>query len=75
MKLKLKQKIVIMVMLAALLPVLVMAALTYFQKERVDQTVLEQMRDLSEKNLKETALGVYNMCRIANDLILENLSD
>lgn len=75
MKLKLKQKIVIMVMLAALLPVLVMAALTYFQKERVDQTVLEQMRDLSEKNLKETAMGVYNMCRIANDLILENLSD
>lgn len=75
MKLKLKQKIVIMVMLAALLPVLVMAALTYFQKERVDQTVLEQMRDLSEKNLKETALGVYNMCRIANDLIREQLSD
>ena len=75
MKLKLKQKIVIMVMLAALLPVLVMAVLTYFQKERVNQTVLEQMRDLSEKNLKETALSVYNMCRIANDLILENLSD
>ena len=75
MKLKLKQKIVIMVMLAALLPVLVMAALTYFQKERVDQTVLEQMRELSEKNLKETALGVYNMCRIANDLLQNKLSD
>jgi len=74
MKLKLKQKIVIMVMLAALLPVLVMAALTYFQKERVDQTVLEQMRDLSQKNLKETATGVYNMCRIANDLLLRELS-
>ena len=74
MKLKLKQKIVIMVMLAALLPVLVMTALTYFQKERVDQTVLEQMRDLSQKNLKETALSVYNMCRIANDLLLRELS-
>ncbi len=74
MKLKLKQKIVIMVMLAALLPVLVMAALTYFQKERVNQTVLEQMRDLSQKNLKETAMGVYNMCRIANDLLLGELS-
>ncbi len=75
MKLKLKQKIVIMVMLAALLPVLVMAALTYFQKERVNQAVLEQMRDLSQKNLKETAMGVYNMCRIANDLLQNKLSD
>ena len=75
MKLKLKQKIVIMVIFAALLPVLVMAALTYFQKERVDQTVLEQMRILSEKNLKDMALNVYNMCRIADDLIVENLSD
>jgi methyl-accepting chemotaxis protein WspA len=75
MKLKLKQKIVIMVMLASLLPVLAMATLTFFQKERLDQTVLEQMRDLSEKNLKDMALNVYNMCRIAHDLILENLSD
>ena len=75
MKLKLKQKIVIMVMFAALLPVIVMATLTYFQKERVDQTVLEQMRLLSEKNLKDMALNVYNMCRIADDLIEKNLSD
>ncbi|MFA6101479.1 MAG: methyl-accepting chemotaxis protein [Victivallaceae bacterium] len=75
MKLKLKQKIVIMVMLASLLPVLVMAALTYFQKERVDQTVLEQMRSLSAKDLKETAMGVYNMCRIADDLLHEKLLD
>ena len=75
MKLKLKQKIVIMVILASLLPVLVMATLTYFQKERVDQTVLEQMRSLSAKDLKETAMGVYNMCRIADELLQDKLSD
>ncbi|MEI8246541.1 MAG: methyl-accepting chemotaxis protein [Lentisphaerota bacterium] len=37
--------------------------------------MLEQMRDLSQKNLKETAMGVYNMCRIANDLLQNKLSD
>ena len=75
MKLKLKHKIVIMVMLAALLPVSIMSVRGYFLRAQIDNTVLEQMRDLSEKNLKEMALSVYNMCKIANNLLQEKLSD
>lgn len=74
MNLKLKQKIVIMVLLAALLPIGTAFVRSFMIREQVSQKVLEQMRAISEHDLKETAVSIYNMCRIANDLILEELS-
>ncbi len=75
MKLKLKHKVVIIVMIAALLPLTIMFIRGFIMREQINNTVLEQMRKESEKNLKETALSIYNMCRIANELITDNLSD
>ncbi len=71
---KLKQKIVLMAISASLLPQLAMGLLTIYQKEKVSQTVTKQMRGMSEKNLKDLAISAYDMCRIANELLLEELS-
>ncbi len=75
MALKLKHKIVLIVIAASLLPLLIMALLTYYQKERIGQTVIDQTRELSRNHLRDMALNVYDMCRIANDLITKQLTD
>jgi methyl-accepting chemotaxis protein WspA len=52
-----------------------MTVRAFYLRDKINATVLEQVRELNERNLKETALSVYNMCKIANELLLEQLSD
>ena len=75
MRIRLKQRIVLMAVLASLLPVVAMGVLTVFQKRNVSQTVMEQIRILNEKSLQDMAISAYAMCQIANDLIMNNLAD
>ncbi len=71
---RLKFKIVIMVMIASLLPVLAQYCLSRYAIHEVDHAVLEQMRETSRSNLKSMALNVYDMCKIADGLIHEQLA-
>ncbi|OGV57901.1 MAG: hypothetical protein A2X45_20840 [Lentisphaerae bacterium GWF2_50_93] len=70
---KLKYKIVIMVMIAALLPVVSQYVLSYYSVHEVDAAVLEQMRETSKQNLRTMALNVYDMCRIADNMLHDDL--
>jgi hypothetical protein len=50
MNLKLKQKIVILVLLAALIPIGTAFVRSFMIREQISQKVLEQMRALSEQD-------------------------
>ncbi len=75
MKFKLKRKIVVLVMLASVLPVLVKALLSFWDRDDTGRIVLEQMRSLSKNNLENISLNVFDMCKIANKLIHDEMSD
>jgi methyl-accepting chemotaxis protein WspA len=70
---RLKFKIVVMVMIASLLPVLFQYFLSRYAVNEVDHAVLAQMRETSQQNLKTMALNVYDMCKIADNMIHEDL--
>jgi methyl-accepting chemotaxis protein len=69
MKLTIKYKIVGVALLAILLPVIVMTALTAVQKGRVDQKVGKELDILANENITQTAKDVYGLCQTANDLV------
>jgi methyl-accepting chemotaxis protein len=70
---RLKFKIVIMVMIASLLPVIAQYFLSRYAVYEVDHAVVDQMKETSRNNLKNLALNVYDMCKIADSLIHEQL--
>ena len=70
---RLKFKIVIMVMIASLLPVIAQYFLSRYAVYEVDHAVVDQMKETSRNNLKNMALNVYDMCKIADSLIHEQL--
>ena len=72
---RLKFKIVIMVMIASLLPVIAQYFLSRYAVYEVDHAVLDQMKETSRNNLKNMALNVYDMCKIADSLIQEQLKN
>jgi methyl-accepting chemotaxis protein WspA len=71
---RLKFKIVIMVMIASLLPVIAQYFLSRYAVYEVDHAVVDQMKETSRNNLKNMALNVYDMCKIADSLIHEQLT-
>lgn len=69
MNFTLKQKIIGLAVLAALLPVIVIVALTAFQKLTASQRVQAELDILARDNVAQIAGDVYHMLEASNDLL------
>jgi methyl-accepting chemotaxis protein len=68
--LSIKQKIIGLAVLAALLPTIVMSVLTVIQKARVTPKVVEELDIIGRENITQIAKDVRAMCQTAYDLSL-----
>ena len=74
MRFNLKEKIVGLALVAALLPVLVMSILIYVKKAQLREMIEKEMDFMSRENIAQIALDVYHMCEAANELIQQKVS-
>jgi len=75
MTLRLKYKIVLLAAIAALLPVVGISALTFYQKEKVKDIIANEMDALTEEGLKATNCNLYETCEITNSVMLSKVSN
>ena len=71
---KLKHKVVGLAVLVALLPVLVMSGLIYFQKGEMYKMITHEMTTLVMSSLDQTARDVYTLCAAVNELIQQTVT-
>ena len=69
MKLMIKHKIMAVGLIAALVPIFVTSIVTLQKKSDVNQTILEQMEDLSRNNISRISKDVYGLCQTTYDII------
>ncbi len=75
MKLNLKRKVLGLAFLAATLPVLVMLFLTSQFERTVAQQAEEELNQIADQSVKQTARDVYAMCDTAHQLLLRKAND
>jgi methyl-accepting chemotaxis protein len=71
MQASLKVKIILLPIIAALLPVVVVIALTAYQRGNVDQQVGAELDILARENISRISLDVYEMCRAADAIMTQ----
>ena len=69
MKLSLKQKIIGLAVVAAVLPVLVMMFLIGSFQFSVSHLASKELSDVAMANMAQIARDVYGLCETSNDLI------
>ena len=74
MRFRLKNRIIGLALLAALLPVLVMSILLYTQRVKLKGVVEDEIDVLTNANIAQISLDVYHMCEVANDLIQQKVN-
>ncbi len=75
MKLNLKRKVLGLAFLAATLPILVMLFLTSQFERTVAQQAEEELNQVADQSVKQTAKDVYAMCETTNQLLLRKAND
>ena len=73
MKFMLKQKIIGLACLAALLPVAAMVALTLFLEPRTAESIDEELGTLAEENVAQITRDVYALCEMTHELLSRQL--
>lgn len=73
MKLMIKHKVIGLSILAALLPVLVIILLTFYQRGHVDEQVVKELDVLARENTAQISKDVWGMLNASNDMLLKNL--
>ncbi len=73
MKLMIRQKIIGLAIIAALLPVLVTITLTIIQQGRVLTKVDAELDEIGRTNLANIAQGVYDLCDVAHNHVQEQV--
>ncbi|MFH0881149.1 MAG: Cache 3/Cache 2 fusion domain-containing protein, partial [Lentisphaerota bacterium] len=69
MRLNLKTKVIALAVFAALLPVLVMLALTFSQKGTVMKEVSDELNTLAQMNVAQIVEDVFSMCETSVELM------
>ena len=72
--LRLKTKIILLAVLAALVPVFVMSALTWEQRSTLQSTINHEVADLLRTNLDQIARDVYANCAAVNELVIQKVN-
>ena len=75
MKLSLKQKVIGLPVMAAVLPVLVMLVLTTVQKNSVTEKIEGELEVLARENIEHLALAVYNTCEATSKMVQKYLDN
>ena len=73
--LTLKQKIIGLAILAAVLPVVVMIILMASFRSSVSQVASKELSDVAMTNMAQIARDVYGLCETANDLIQKKINN
>jgi len=71
MRLKLRDRVIGLACVAALLPVLVVLAITVVQKNRVSERVASELDVLARANIAQISRDVYRLCQTTNELTLQ----
>ena len=74
MAIKLKHKIIILVVTAAMLPVVVMTVMTSIQKHKLQHAIENELDKLGTENIRTIAADFYKTCEISHRIMLENIS-
>ncbi len=74
-RLKLKQKIIGLAILAAVLPVVVMMFLIQSFQSSILRVASEELRDVAMMNMDQIAMDVYGLCETSNDLIQDKIDN
>ncbi len=72
-RLKLKQKIIGLAILAAVLPVIVMILLIQSFQSSILKVASKELRDVAMMNMDQIAQDVYGLCETSNDLIQDKI--
>jgi methyl-accepting chemotaxis protein len=75
MKLNLKRKVLGLAFLAATLPILVMLFLTSQFERTVAQQAEDELNQVADQSVKQTARDVYAMCETTHQLLVRKASD
>ncbi|HPS53598.1 MAG TPA: methyl-accepting chemotaxis protein, partial [Phycisphaerae bacterium] len=75
MTLKLRQKIILLALIAGLLPVLVIVVGSYRIKMKTGATLINELTVLSKATVTQVAGDVYALCETVNNMIQSNLHD
>jgi len=73
MTLRLKQKIVGLALLAAILPLVGILINTAYQKKQTEKVVVSESDILVRENLEQVAFDLYGACVATNDLLINSL--
>ncbi|MDD3119196.1 MAG: Cache 3/Cache 2 fusion domain-containing protein, partial [Victivallales bacterium] len=71
---RLRNRIVILALAVALLPMLVMSGLTLMQRNRLYRVLESEIRHTSENSLRYVATDFYKTCEITNNLLKEKVA-
>ena len=69
MKVMLKQKLIGLPVVAAILPVLVMFVLTSMEKKNVTQKIEDELDLLARDSMKRIAIAIRDTCQVTSDMI------
>ena len=69
MKIMLKHKVIGLPVVAAVLPVLVILALTFVEKTNVTEKIEGELDVLARENIEQLAMAVYNTCEAASKMV------
>ncbi len=73
MKFSIKQRIILIAVLSAVVPVVVSLLITYYQKENTATTIIDKMDVIKKKNVDQVAEDVYAMCKTIHELSITNV--
>ena len=74
MKLMLKHKVIGLPVVAAVLPVLVILALTFVEKKSVTEKIEGELDLLARENIEHLALAVHNTCEATSKMVQKYLN-
>ncbi len=69
MKWRLRHKITGLAIVSALVPVLALALLVFFQEKQSSRVIEQKLDDMIRQNLEQVVRDVYSLCRTTNDLV------
>lgn len=75
MTLKLRQKIILLALVAGLLPVLVILLGSYRIKTKMGVTLLEELTATNRTTVSQVACDVYSLCETVNGMLQKDLED
>ncbi len=74
MQLSIKQKIIGLALIAAILPVLSTAVLSFVQRSKTTETIQESVNTMIHEDLKHILKDFYSLCKTANDFTQQSVN-